>query len=299
VDRLTDSLAQSKRDLQQARERARRQLDELKADNTQLRRTLGQARTDLKQARAEAAAQQAQADEARQTAEAGARQAEAEMRRLRARVSELESDNSAAKRAIRDDRDAEVMRLRQLLETKTEAAAGLRRELALPPTELLPAETVLAVEPTSTDTGWGAGRALLDDDPALLKRLLDLPRVHLIVDGYNVSKAAWPALPLDQQRARLVQGVNGLTAGKSAEVTVVFDGADLINPPPVQSPRGIRVRFSPPRVIADDLIRELVEAEPVGRPVVVVSTDRELARSVTKKGARSVASAALIGALGL
>ena len=146
----------------------------------------------------------------------------------------------------------------------TEAAAGLRRELALPPSELLPAETVLAVEPTSTDIGWGAGRALLDDDPALLKRLLDLPRVHLIVDGYNVSKAAWPTLPLDQQRARLVQGVNGLTAGKSAEVTVVFDGADLINPPPVKSPRGIRVRFSPPGVIADDLIRQLVEAEPLG-----------------------------------
>ena len=90
-----------------------------------------------------------------------------------------------------------------------------------------------------------------------------------------------------------------MTAGKSAEVTIVFDGADLVNPPPVKSPRGIRVRFSPPGVIADDLIRQLVEAEPVGRPVVVVSTDRELARSVTKKGARSVASAALIGAMGL
>jgi rRNA-processing protein FCF1 len=51
-------------------------------------------------------------------------------------------------------------------------------------------------------------------------------------------------------------------------------------------------------VIADDIIRELVEAEPTGRPVVVVTTDRELATSVKKKGARAVASMALIRAMG-
>jgi rRNA-processing protein FCF1 len=58
------------------------------------------------------------------------------------------------------------------------------------------------------------------------------------------------------------------------------------------------VRFSPHGVIADDVIRDLVEAEPTGRPVVVVTTDRELATSVTKKGARAVASMALVRAMG-
>lgn len=299
VERLTEAVAQAKRDNQQAREKYRQQIDEVKAQNTQLRRTLGETRTELKQARADTDSARAEASEAGRQAEASLRAVEAEVRRLRGRVGELESDNSAARRAVRDDREAEVMRLRLLLETITDAASGLRRELALPPSDLLPADTVAAVEPLPSDSAWGAGRALLDDDPALLRRLLDMPRVHLIVDGYNVSKSAWPTLPLDQQRARLVQGVNGVTAGKAAEVTIAFDGADLVNPPPVKSPRGIRVRFSPPGVIADDLIRQLVEAEPTGRPVVVVSTDRELARSVVKKGARSVASAALIGAIGL
>jgi predicted RNA-binding protein with PIN domain len=298
VERLTESLAQAKRDNQQARDRFRRRLDELKEQNTQLRRTLGETRTALKQTRSQAEEARTSAAADAQQAEAALRAAEAEVRRLRSRVAELESDTSAAKRALREDREAEVTRLRLLLETITEAAGGLRRELALPPSEMLPADTVAAVAPLAADSAWGAGRALLDDDPALLRRLLDMPRVHLIVDGYNVSKSAWPSLPLDQQRARLVQGVTGVTVGKGVEVTIVFDGADLVNPPPVTSPRGIRVRFSPPGVIADDTIRQLVEAEPVGRPVIVVSTDRELARSVVKKGARSIASAALMGAMG-
>jgi hypothetical protein len=46
-------------------------------------------------------------------------------------------------------------------------------------------------------------------------------------------------------------------------------------------------------VIADDIIRELVAAEPQGRPVVVVSSDQQVARDVKRAGARSVASPAL------
>jgi predicted RNA-binding protein with PIN domain len=139
----------------------------------------------------------------------------------------------------------------------------------------------------------------MQDDPGLLRKLLELPKLHLLIDGYNVSKTAWPTAPLDQQRSRLVSGVAALVAGKGIETTVVFDGADLANPPMVKSPRHVRVRFSPPGVIADDLIRQLVAAEPSGRPLVVVSTDREVAESVTKAGARSVASAALVKAMGV
>ena len=42
----------------------------------------------------------------------------------------------------------------------------------------------------------------------------------------------------------------------------------------------MRVLFSPLGVIADDVIRELVAAEPQGRPLVVVSSDQEVARDV-------------------
>jgi predicted RNA-binding protein with PIN domain len=298
VERLAGALDQSKGDLRAAREKYRAQLDQVKGENAQLRRTLGQTRVQLKEAedRATQLAESAVAAD-RKSAEL-TRSLEAEIRRLKGRIADLESDTASARRAARDDRSAEVMRLRLLLDTVTDAAAGIKRELALPPGDALPAETVDALEPAADSAAVGAGRSMPDDDPALLRRLMELPRVHVIVDGYNVSKTAWPSLPLDQQRNRLVSGLSALVAGKSAETTVVFDGADLASPPAVVSPRGVRVRFSPPGVIADDLIRQLVEAEPVGRPIVVVSTDREVARTVTKKGARAVASMALVRALG-
>jgi predicted RNA-binding protein with PIN domain len=298
VEHLTAALASARAQNKELRSRLRAQLDAVKAENAQLRRTLGQARVQLKEAVQRADEAQAVMDERSREAAVATRALEADARRLRARISELETQHTSARRAVRDDRDAEVMRLRLLLDTMVDAVGGLRRELALPPSDLLPADTVSAMEPGAESLVSAVGRALLDDDPSLLRRLLALPQVHLIVDGYNVSKTAWPTAPLEQQRDRLAAGVGALIAGKRVEATIVFDGAELAHPPPMVSRRIVRVRFSPQGVIADDIIRELVEAEPTGRPVVVVTTDRELATSVTKKGARAVASMALIHAMG-
>jgi predicted RNA-binding protein with PIN domain len=103
-------------------------------------------------------------------------------------------------------------------------------------------------------------------------------------------------MPLDAQRARLGQGLAAVAARTGSEVTLVFDGADVTVPPPVAAP-GIRVRFSPTGQTADELIRRMVRAEPEGRPVVVVSSDREVAEGVRRPGVRSVDSVALIGLL--
>ncbi|HEY7043746.1 MAG TPA: NYN domain-containing protein, partial [Nocardioidaceae bacterium] len=297
--KLQADLKQARGEVKAVRDKLKGQLEQVKADNTQLRRTLGHTRVQLKEAQQAAEEARAESDAVRRDAEAAAREADAEQRRLRQRVEQLESENTASRRAQRDDRDAENMRLRLLLDTIMESASGLRRELALPPSEVLPADTVPAVEPGVISHAAGIGRSLLNDDPVLLRRLLEVPRSHLIVDGYNVSKTAWPTAPLDQQRSRLTSSLAALVGGKGIETTIVFDGADLAHPPGVTSPRGIRVRFSPAGVIADDLIRQLVSAEPMGRSVIVVSTDREVAKSVAKMGARSVASAALIKAMGL
>jgi hypothetical protein len=62
------------------------------------------------------------------------------------------------------------------------------------------------------------------------------------------------------------------------------------------APRGVRVLFSPYGVIADDVIRDIVAAEPRGRALVVASSDQAVARDVEAAGFRVVASAAL-GAL--
>ena len=57
---------------------------------------------------------------------------------------------------------------------------------------------------------------------------------------------------------------------------MVFDGAT--RPPAMPpAPRGVRVLFSAPGEIADDVIRRLVAAEPEGRPLMVVSSDKEVA----------------------
>jgi predicted RNA-binding protein with PIN domain len=80
------------------------------------------------------------------------------------------------------------------------------------------------------------------------------------------------------------------------EVTVAFDGAER---PAVQPamPRGIRVLFSAAGEIADDLIRRLVDAEPPGRPVVVVSSDQQVATDVRAAGAWSAPATALLALL--
>jgi len=62
-------------------------------------------------------------------------------------------------------------------------------------------------------------------------------------------------------------------------------------------PRGVRVQFSVGE-IADDLIRRLVAAEPRGRPVVVVTSDREIVADVHRAGAWTAPSAVLLALLG-
>ena len=133
-------------------------------------------------------------------------------------------------------------------------------------------------------------------DPAALDRLLALPEVHLMVDGYNVTKTGWPELSLAAQRERLVAAVQPLAARTGAETTLVFDGAGITGVP-THSVRGVRVLFSDAGVLADDLIRSLVGAEPEGRPLVVVTSDRAVVDSVRRSGAHPVPSSVLLGRL--
>jgi predicted RNA-binding protein with PIN domain len=58
------------------------------------------------------------------------------------------------------------------------------------------------------------------------------------------------------------------------------------------------VLFSPQGQSADELIRRLVAAEPPGRAVIVVSSDREVADGVRSSGAWAVDSDLLVPLLG-
>ncbi|MGW2324465.1 NYN domain-containing protein [Streptomyces sp. NPDC001700] len=294
LHRLREELAAARASSRKETERIRAELDAARKETDAVQRKLRSAQSDVK--RGAAALRKAEGELETVRSEAATRQAAAdgEARRLRARLSEAESALEASRRAVREGRSVEDMRLRLLLDTVLDAAQGLRRELALPPASMHPADTVDAVEPGKMTPKDIATRALSETDPALLDQLLELPQAHLVVDGYNVTKTGYPTMPLEKQRLRLLGGLAVLAAQTGAEMTCVFDGAELAAPVLLAPPRGVRVLFSKPGVTADELIRQLVRAEPPGRPVVVVSTDREVADGVARAGARPVASALLL-----
>jgi predicted RNA-binding protein with PIN domain len=292
--RLREELAVARALTKSETERLRTELEAARKEAESLHRKLRSAQSDVK--RGEAALRRADAETEALRSESAAQVsvAESETRRIKARLTEAESAVEASRRATREGRSVEDMRLRLLLDTVLESAQGLRRELALPPAATRPADTVDAVEPGRMSPKDVAARALSETDPALLDQLLALPQAHLIVDGYNVTKTGYPLMPLEKQRLRLLGGLSMLAAQTGAEMTCVFDGAELAAPVLLAPPRGVRVLFSKPGVTADELIRQLVRAEPPGRPVVVVSTDREVADGVARAGARPVASALLL-----
>ncbi|MGW1815600.1 NYN domain-containing protein [Streptomyces sp. NPDC002125] len=294
LERLREELVHARDQTRADTERLRAELEAARKEADSLHRKLRSALSEVKRGEAALRKAGAEADGVRAEAAAQVSAAESESRRLRARLGEAEASVEAGRRAAREGRSVEDMRLRLLLDTVLDAAQGLRRELALPPSSIRPADSVDAVEPGRMSPKDIAARALSETDPALLDQLLALPQAHLIVDGYNVTKTGYPQMPLEKQRLRLLGGLSVLAAQTGAEMTCVFDGAELAVPVLLAPPRGVRVLFSKAGVTADELIRQLARAEPPGRPVVVVSTDREVADGVAKAGARPVASALLL-----
>lgn len=218
-----------------------------------------------------------------------------ERRRLESEVESLRSQLERMRKADREHERLMSARLWLLMDTLSGTATGLRRELGLEPVAERPADYIgdeLCAEPEER-TAEGS-RGLDQTDPQRLDHLLSLPNPHLIVDGYNVTISAWgETLTLEQQRNRLVQGLGAVAAQTNAEITVVFDGADAIfGTKP--SARGVRVLFSAKGQIADDVVVELARVEPEGRPVVVVSSDQEVATRVRREGAYPVPSPLLV-----
>lgn len=275
ADKLRDELARTRDELNQLREESR-------AGGKALR----EAQAQLKRANELLAIEKGRAAK-------GHGDHEAELRRLRARLADAEAAAGDARQAARDTRAVDEARLWLLLETIGQAAAGLRRELALDPAKVLPGDTVAAAYADMAGAPTATNRAQDADDPARLAQLLALPKAHLVVDGYNVTKRGFAEMSLEQQRNRLVTGMGGVAAQTGAEVTVVFDGAERVHGLPAP-PRGVRVLFSRKGETADEVIRRLVRAEPPGRPIVVVSSDREVADGVRRHGAYPMNSESLV-----
>jgi len=270
---------------------------EVTAEADRLRLRLRSQGTQIRELREQLSAQQTQAADqlAAAAAELDRARADAESWRIKAEAADARAESAAAgvqriREAKGDRRATSDRRLELLLSALEGAASGLRREWELVGGGPEPADVVAAALPRT------ATEAERTTDPARLTAWAGMPGAHLIVDGYNVTKTGFGELSLSDQRDRLVRLLSALAARTSAEVTVVFDGAAVAAARPPA--RGIRVLFSPPGVLADDVIRDLVRAEPIGRTVIVVSSDREVVDRAAADGARTAASTVLLAAVG-
>jgi predicted RNA-binding protein with PIN domain len=290
VERLRAELADVRRSSRAEADRRRDALAEAQARGDAAARELRSARAEARSLRAELEAAQAEVLAAREDAAQAERRREQDVRRVRGQLAEAERAVEAARRSSRTERSGERARAALLIDSIIAAAAGLRDELELPATSARPAEGVPARSSAAGVGGAPTSARQLDE-------LLSLPRAHLIVDGYNVTKTGYGDLPLAAQRTRLVGDLAALASARpDLEITVAFDGA--AEPPvAVRAPRGVRVLFSAADEIADALIARLVEAEPVGRTVVVVSSDAAVAAHARSRGAQAAASQLLLDRL--
>jgi predicted RNA-binding protein with PIN domain len=293
VERLEADVARLRGELAAEREATTAARAERESELERLRERLRERGVELRDARA--AAQQARvelegAGDDAELAELRERLARAQ-RRLeaeRTRAQRAADDAEAARAAVRDARRGDEIRVGLLLDTVAGALDGLRGELGLR------AGTPSQRPADSVGGATLAGRTAASvSDAAALDRLLALRGTHLIVDGYNVTKTGYPELPLAAQRDRLVRQLGTVAARTAAEVTVVFDGAGVVAVP-AAGVRGVRVLFSDPGVLADDVIKHLVAAEPAGRPLLVATSDREIVDAVRAHGARTMASVVLL-----
>lgn len=286
--------------LAKAKAAAKTEIDRARRDAATERLATEQLRSELK--RATAAVHKLEQRLAKVTGDLaagqGRRRADAAehaamVRRSRTELATAQHALAAATEAARHDHNAERARQAALLTTLEKVAAGLRTELSLTDLHQSPADTVAAgLRHAAPDPGRVGGR----DDVARLDVLLVLPHVHVIVDGYNVTKTGFGELTLERQRGRLVRGLAALAAQTNAEITVVFDGTHRMVGL-AQLARGVRVLFSEGGQIADELIGELVRAEPAGRNLVVVSSDGEVATAAQRAGGHAVPAQALVDRL--
>ncbi len=147
LERLREELAEARGRTKAETERLRAELESTKKEAESLHRKLRGAFSDVKRGEAALRKVQSEIEAVRAEGQAQVSAAESETRRLKARLGETEAALEASRKAAREGRSVEDMRVRLLLDTVLDAAQGLRRELALPPVSVRPAETVDAVEP--------------------------------------------------------------------------------------------------------------------------------------------------------
>lgn len=284
AERALRHLEQERRDERRAR-RARD--EELAAEREAALRT--QAELEDALARARAAEERAVAQ-----AEREAERARGFERELAALAQALPPSDPAPLRAAA----VEARRLAERLDALAEdrAAATPSVPSSSPPAPVGDGRPVArsAARPRRNRPACPPGLAV--DTPAGLDAVLRSGGALLVVDGYNVTKSAWPAASPEEQRTRLLAALAELHLRLRCDIVVAFDGADVRGVPMPRRP-GVRVVFSAAGEEADDVVVREASAPPRTVPVVVASSDGAVRRRSEAEGAVAVASNTLLAVL--
>jgi hypothetical protein len=261
LEELTEQLARER----SAGRDSRRDLEALRVEVVAARRDARHATDRAEAARARLAGVEASRDAAIHRAEAA----------------EVQRDALLAERAERGGVEvsgAQVMELRDL----ARSARGLADRLA----------SLIEVGTTGR-VALALPGGIARDAQRATEFLLRAPGALVLVDGYNVAKLAWPHEDLARQRERCLDLVDDIARRFGTDITVVFDGADIVGAHATRR-RMARVVYSRAGVIADDVIRAEVAAAPVERAVVVVTNDQAIRRDIAAAGANWLTSDALL-----
>jgi predicted RNA-binding protein with PIN domain len=245
-------------------------VDELSRTNAALRQELIERRNEARHANDRAAAASRRAEQLTHERDA------ADVRRSRA---------ESARDDVLADRVEASVEASQLAEL-TSVAQDLAAQLAAATERLVGPRDLRRGRPQRRPLALPGG--VVGDSDAATEHLLR-SGASVVIDGYNVSMSGWPGLSLEEQRRVLLDTCENLARRYGADLTVVFDGADVQGATSDQR-RLIRVVFSPAGVTADDVIRAEVDRLPTGRAVVVVTSDAEIVRDVRAMGANTVST---------
>lgn len=267
-------------DIERIKERSRRARDEAKKAREDAKRDIAEHRR--RNAELESRVQdltervrslERELERVRKEAELAAATNERDLRKARKAADRAEAGLGAAEATIKDLR-------RQLSDARSQMAPAPKKRPAASKER-----AAIEAEPARRRR-LPVPKGRLPDAPETLAAWLSTPDVHLLVDGYNVSKAegGFGDVALERQRDLLLQAVEKVVRRHRIAATVVFDGSDV---PPGASRRSrgpVEAEYSRPDEIADDHLIAKLETLPK-HPVVVATNDRELQRRAARLGA--------------
>jgi predicted RNA-binding protein with PIN domain len=262
---------------------ARRRVDELEAEVQRLRATAaddrGRARRESERARV--------MDEA-------LRRARAELEALRTRVEHASSHLSAGDARALSDVSNQARELSGRLDAIRARIESPQRSASETPEKGTGARSV--DRPLTRRASPQVPPGIVAGSPRGIEAMLRTAGTMLVVDGYNVTKRAWPDATAAEQRDRLEAALTRLQRRLGFTALCVFDGAAHATHWRTRR-GGVRIAFSDAGEEADEVIVREVAALPKRVPVVVASSDAWVREHAEAEGAVVVPAEALLAAL--